>query len=138
MLLSVSTEIKEDIQLQIFITAVVLIVILLIWRFPPKKRGAIGYKTPQAFKSEEHWDLAQRHAGKIGTLIFAMILTIEFGFYFIKGATADTKKTITIMMVSSVAGIILSTEIELWKLSKKIKQSKSDKTTHNEANNLKI
>ena len=118
----IDEEIKSDIQLSIFLTALIALLFLAVRLFPAKKVRYWGYRTPQAFKSQAHWDLAQRHAGAVGTLIFFIILIIELGLYFIKGPTAEIKKTITLMMLLSVGSIILSTEIELWKLTKRHKQ----------------
>lgn len=60
---------------------IVLAISALMWKNPPRKNGAIGYKTPRSESSEEAWNFAQVYWARLSTYIFAAFtaLTVIVG-----------------------------------------------------------
>lgn len=101
---------------------IVLAISALMWKNPPRKNGAIGYKTPRSESSEEAWNFAQVYWARLSTYTFAgfTALTVLAGLVGILvnfGENTGFAVFIAqnVVLVALLIVIVVSTEIKLHK-----------------------
>ena len=91
--------------LSYLILPVLLIVVgLVMWRFPPGYGGSVGYRTKRSRSSRQAWDFAQVYWGRLilivkplseaaGLLVFCVIMTLQLVSLFVSiGVTESALK----------------------------------------------
>ena len=73
----------------------------ILLRFPPKKINRIyGYRTARSMKNQQHWDFAQRYAGReMMRQGLLMVLTGTLGFWLPFKPVASAFLTLPIMLI---------------------------------------
>lgn len=107
------------------------VLLLLFYKFPPKEINALyGYRTKRSFKSQTHWDYAQRFVSKYWLIVPLQIIITHLILYAI-GVPFDKSPPIyfTFFMaefVISTAVLIYTTEVRLKNLDKEQQDRKQN------------